>query len=98
MLRRTLGVLKVQQLELGVLLEGALEIPELAVDLRAQRSQLDSRRPGAAAVEAHLGDDRLLGQRLADAESNAEGGRLPARTLLDAAVGQGDGDGNPRLG
>lgn len=45
----------------------------------------------------YLGDDSLLGQRLANTESNGEGGGLPARALLDAAVGQGDGDGLPGL-
>lgn len=49
-------------------------------------------------ASTYLGDDSLFGERLADTESNREGGRLPAGALLDAAVGQGDGDGLPGLG
>lgn len=47
----------------------------------------------ALARSTDLGDDSLLCETLADAESDRHGGGFPARALFRGAVGEGDRDG-----
>jgi hypothetical protein len=88
---RTLRVLKVQQLQRRITLEGTLEVPQLSVNLQERKISEAFPRDKKKAV-THLGDDGLLDETLADAEGDGEGGGLVTDTLLDGSVGKSDLD------